>query len=237
MWSQASLFKSSFAARIPSPIELHSTKPKKIFLKRVKRGQMKTFNPSVATYAVAVATASCLTLLPVFASQIQQPDEASIIHRIDSTAQARYSTIASFTYTAHYTVYHGKDETTPIAEMTVNTTYRKGVGKSYVIVSESGSAVVQKFGLHPLLDNEKNINVPGNVEHSWFTSANYQMKLKPGVTQIIDGRNCLPYPWFPFTRPPIWSTESCGLIPATIRSLKSRASPPKAPPSLRAQPT
>ena len=60
-----------------------------------------------------------------------------------------------------------------------------------MIVSESGSAVVQKFGLHPLLDNEKNINVPGNVEHSWFTSANYQMKLKPGVTQIIDGRNCL----------------------------------------------
>jgi hypothetical protein len=50
---------------------------------------------------------------------------------------------------------------------------------------------VQKFGLHPLLDNEKTINLPGNVEHSWFTSANYQMKLKPGVTQIIDGRNCL----------------------------------------------
>ena len=111
--------------------------------------------------------------------------------KLDAAAQARYDTIAGFTYTEHYTVYHGNDETNPIAEMKVKATYQKGVGKNYTIVSESGSAVVQKFGLHPLLDNEKNINVPGNVEHSWFTSANYQMKLKTGVTQMIDGRNCL----------------------------------------------
>ena len=130
-------------------------------------------------------------LLAVATLPAQQPDEAAIIHRIDAAAQARYDSIAEFSYTDHYIVYHGKDETQPIAEMTVKTTYKKGVGKNYVILSQSGSEVVQKFGLHPLLDNEKNINLPGNVEHSWFTSANYQMKLKPGVTQIIDGRNCL----------------------------------------------
>ena len=37
-----------------------------------------------------------------------------------------------------------------------------------------------QFGLKPLLDNEKTINEPGNVEKSWFTSANYEMKLKAG---------------------------------------------------------
>jgi hypothetical protein len=132
-----------------------------------------------------------LALLATAPLPSQQPDEASIIHRLDAAAQARYSTIASFTYTDHYSVYHGTDETNPVAEMTVKTTYRKGVGKSYEILSQSGSEIVQRFGLHPLLDNEKNINLPGNVEHSWFTSANYRMKLKPGVTKIIDGRNCL----------------------------------------------
>jgi hypothetical protein len=150
---------------------------------------MNTFRPSVV--ARAVAALSCVALLAISPLSSQQPDEASIIHRLNAAAQARYDTIASFTYTDHYSVYHGADETHPVAEMTVKATYRKGVGKSYVIVSESGSAVVQKFGLHPLLDNEKTINLPGNVEHSWFTSANYQMKLKPGVTQVIDGRNCL----------------------------------------------
>jgi hypothetical protein len=150
---------------------------------------MNTFRPSVVVRAVAAV--SFLALFATSPLLSQQPDEASIIRRLDAAAQARYNTIASFTYTDHYSVYHGTDETHPVAEMTVKTTYLKGIGKSYAIVSESGSAVVQKFGLHPLLDNEKTINLPGNVEHSWFTSANYQMKLKPGVTQIIDGRNCL----------------------------------------------
>ncbi len=64
--------------------------------------------------------------------------------------------------------------------MTVNDTYKKGVGKTYTVLSQSGSALIIRFGLKPLLDNEKTINLPGNVEKSWFTSANYEMKLKPG---------------------------------------------------------
>jgi hypothetical protein len=38
--------------------------------------------------------------------------------------------------------------------MTVKTLYRKGVGKSYTILSQSGSSLLQKFVLAPLLDNE-----------------------------------------------------------------------------------
>jgi hypothetical protein len=32
--------------------------------------------------------------------------------------------------------------------------------------------------------------MPGIVEHSWFTSANYEMQLKPGGVQLLDGREC-----------------------------------------------
>jgi hypothetical protein len=50
--------------------------------------------------------------------------------------------------------------------------------------------MILRFGLHPLLDNDKTLNQPGNVEHSWFTSANYAMKLKPGGVQKINGHDC-----------------------------------------------
>ena len=109
-------------------LQLNSTAPsrRRYPRSRVKRGAVKTFNPSVATYAVAVATASCLTLLPVFASQIQQP-ERTFHHPSHRPRPHRPVTPPSpaLPITAHYTVYHGKDETTPIAEMTVNTTYRR----------------------------------------------------------------------------------------------------------------
>lgn len=75
--------------------------------------------------------------------------------------------------------------------MTVQTTYRKESGKSYAVVSESGSTVIRKFGLQPLLENEKRINDPSNREASWFTPANYDMKLKTGQPETLDGVDCL----------------------------------------------
>ena len=42
-----------------------------------------------------------------------------------------------------------------------------------------------------ILDNEKQLNQPGIREGAWITSANYEMKLKPGGTQLLDGRDCL----------------------------------------------
>jgi hypothetical protein len=119
-----------------------------------------------------------------------QPD-ATIIRDLDSANQARFDNVLAFTDVEHYTVYRGSDQSHPAAEMTVKMTYKKGSGKDYAILSQSGSSLVQKYGLRPLLDNEKAINDPAKVAQSWFTSANYEMHLKPGVTQTIDGRFCL----------------------------------------------
>ena len=49
----------------------------------------------------------------------------------------------------HYAVYRGKDETHPVAEMKVKTTYKKGFGKSYDILSQSGSEIHTKDWLEP----------------------------------------------------------------------------------------
>jgi hypothetical protein len=135
-----------------------------------------------------------ITLFAVIASQparAQQPDAATVIHDLDAANESRFENVLGFTDIEHYAVFRGKDHVHPEAEMTVRATYKKGVGKTYEVLSQSGSSLIQKFGLQPLLDNEKAINNPATVAQSWFTSANYQMELKPGVTQIIDGRTCL----------------------------------------------
>jgi len=121
----------------------------------------------------------------------QQPDAATIIHDLDAANQSRFETILAFTDIEHYAVYRGKDQIHPAAEMTVRMTYRKESGKTFEILSQSGSSLIQKFGLRPLLDGESAINDPAKVAQSWFTSANYSMHLKPGVTQMIDGHACL----------------------------------------------
>jgi hypothetical protein len=44
--------------------------------------------------------------------------------------------------------------------------------------------------LGTILDNEKHINEPGVREGAWLTSANYEMTLKAGGTQRLDGQDC-----------------------------------------------
>ena len=133
-----------------------------------------------------------LALAAGFATQMQQqPDEATIIQRVDGANENRYAHVLSYTDTEHYAVFRGNDETHPAAEMLVHMTYEKGKGKTYEIESRSGSTIIQKFGLEPLLENEKQINDPAVVKDSWFASANYDMHLKPGETRDLDGRTCV----------------------------------------------
>ena len=137
-----------------------------------------------------IARISILAVLGVAAAPTQEPDVAAVIRSIDAAVQARYEHVLGFTDIEHYAVYRGSDEAHPVAEMTVKDTYKKGEGKTYRVLSQSGSGVVMRFGLKPLLDNEESLNKPGNVERSWFTSANYAMKLKPGGRQRLNGRDC-----------------------------------------------
>jgi hypothetical protein len=141
----------------------------------------------VQRIAVSAFAFSLIAAVP----QAQQPDASAITRDLDAANQSRFDNVLSFTDVEHYTVFRGGDQTNPAAEMTVKMSYKKGVGKDYAILRQSGSSLLQKFGLQPLLENEKSINNPATVAQSWFTSANYEMRLKPGVTQTIDGRQCI----------------------------------------------
>ena len=121
----------------------------------------------------------------------QQIDAAATIQSVDRAVMARVNGIEKYTVTEHYALYRNHDETHPAAEMTVKTTYLRETGKSYEVVSESGSKILRSVVLGSILDNEKKINVPGVREGSWLVSANYDMKLKTGKVEQVGGRDCV----------------------------------------------
>jgi hypothetical protein len=131
-----------------------------------------------------------LALVPSAHPQASQTDEAAIIRGVDAAVKARLDAIAGYTVTEHYAVFRNNDQIHPVAERTVKTTYQKGVGKNYTILSDSGSSMIRKLVLEPILENEKRINTPPAVEKSYLISKNYEMKLHPGGPQTVNGREC-----------------------------------------------
>jgi hypothetical protein len=142
---------------------------------------------SIALGLLAVFLSGCFCPAVVSA---QQADNSSVVQHIDAAVQARFENTLGYFVTEQYAVFRNNDLVHPAAQMTVKTTYRKETGKSYEILSQSGSELIRRLVLSVILENEKRINLPGNREGSWITSANYQMKLKPGGTQQMDGRDC-----------------------------------------------
>jgi hypothetical protein len=143
------------------------------------------FRPSRLTFPAA-AMIACLCA----AAASQQPNEAAVIRGVDTAVKSRVDAIEGYTVTEHYAVYRGSDQAHPAAEMTVKTAYKRETGKSYTILTESGSAMLQRLVLNSILENEKRINEPGVREGAWLTSANYQMKLKPGRPERVNGHDC-----------------------------------------------
>jgi hypothetical protein len=119
------------------------------------------------------------------------PDNATVVQGIDTSVKARLDSVAGYTVTEHYTVFRNHDEAHPAAEMTVKTVYRKGSGKSYTILSQSGSPFLRSEVLGTLLEKEKRMSQPGNVETALIDSVNYDMKLTSEPSRQLEGRDCL----------------------------------------------
>jgi outer membrane lipoprotein-sorting protein len=133
----------------------------------------------------------CIVCAGIAAAAGQQVDNATILQKIDAAVKARVDGIEGYTVTEHYAVFRNNDELHPAAEMTVKTTYKRDTGKSYAILSQTGSSVMRSMVLNTILDNEKHVNEPGVREGAWITTANYAMQVKPGGIQKVDGRDCV----------------------------------------------
>jgi hypothetical protein len=138
-----------------------------------------------------ILTVAIFVLQATIKVPAQQQFTDAVIQKVDASVKTRSENIYGYTVTEHYAVYRNKDNINPVAEMTVDTSYLKDTGKSYVIVSKSGSEMIQNLVLNAILENEKHLNLPGVREGSWITSENYIMNLESSGTQQLDGRTCL----------------------------------------------
>jgi hypothetical protein len=141
---------------------------------------------ALASFLLALSLSATIAA-PISA---QSPDLSAIIQGIDNSVKNRTDKIADYTVTEHYVVYRGQDATNAAAEMTVQTVYRRQNGKSYTILSQKGSALMRDEVLGTLLDNEKRLSQPGNIETALINSTNYEIRLDPSIHESLNGRDC-----------------------------------------------
>lgn len=122
-------------------------------------------------------------------SLVAQSTDADVIRAIDTSVASREENLLGYTVTEHYSVFRGQDKVHPAAEMTVKTTYHKDRGKSYEVLSESGSEIIRKQVLGRILDSERTATQPANRPTALITSANYNLRVKGA--EVVGGRNCI----------------------------------------------
>jgi hypothetical protein len=142
-------------------------------------------------FAAYISKFALISLAAIGAPLLSQvPDIKTVIQGVDASVKNRVDRIADYTVTEHYVVFRGKDEH-PAAEMMVQTVYRKESGKSYTILSQNGSSIWRSEVLGTLLDHEKKMSQPGNVETALINSSNYEMKLDASPHESLYGHDCL----------------------------------------------
>lgn len=99
----------------------------------------------------------------------QQQD---VVHAIDAAELSRETNLSWYRVTEYYTIRNSHFSRP--AEATVETTYKRGQGKTYKVLSRSGPLLLQNRVLDRLLQEEGDMS-RGN--QAVLTSANYTMRL------------------------------------------------------------
>ncbi len=115
--------------------------------------------------------------------------EGEVVKKVDEAADARENNLTGYTVRERY-VLSRKSSSTPTAEMTVDTTYIKGKGKTHNVVSESGSGP-GKLVLHRVLENEQQLSQRRDRQDFLITSRNYEMSIPDLSEKEFRGRQCL----------------------------------------------
>jgi hypothetical protein len=116
----------------------------------------------------------------------RQACDASVIRGVDQAELDRETNLTGYSVTERYTLRNGRFQAS--AEMTVATVYRKGVGKSYQVLSRSGSSAVQTGVFDKLLLEEAEMSRGNTRQHVLATSANYKMRIIG--EESLAGRQC-----------------------------------------------
>lgn len=111
--------------------------------------------------------------------------QQDLIRQIDQAELRRESNLAEYTVSEYYTIKNS--HFSKPAEAIIETTYRRGQGKTYKVLSRSGPSLLRNRVLDRLLQEETQMSRGRMREQAILTSANYEMKLigKESVGDIL----------------------------------------------------
>ena len=108
---------------------------------------------------------------------------------VGKAEEGREARLLGYSVQELYALFRRGDEN-PSAVMDVSTTYLKDKGKTYKIVSESGSQT-GRFVLKKILQNEEQLSRGQDRADVLITSRNYDMSLPDSSVHKLYGRDCL----------------------------------------------
>jgi hypothetical protein len=137
---------------------------------------------------IAATLFVCFITLPHGKAQSGVPANSEIIQGIDHAVRAREVAVAGYTVKDHYAIFRN-GETNPSAEMTVQTVYKQGVGKSFTTLSQSGSGLLRSQVIEKILASEKEMSASDVRDSVLVNSANYEFTPDPAKVQY-NGKDC-----------------------------------------------
>ena len=106
----------------------------------------------------------------------QPPSEEVAIRAIDAAELRRETRLRGYNVTEHYSIKSSRFHNS--AEMTVTVEYRRDKGKTYQVISRSGSAMLQSRVFDRLLREEGEMSRGEARQQTLVNSRNYEMHLK-----------------------------------------------------------
>lgn len=152
-------------------------------LDTLMRATSRLFPPCI------VAACTALILLLPLVGVPQASSSAQVLKAVDASVTRREAGLVGYTAIEHYAVFRSSDAVHPAAEMTVRATYRSTSGKSYEILSESGSQFLRKAVLERTLQNERDLTKPAERVRALIDTGNYKMQVASNAT--LDDRPCI----------------------------------------------
>jgi hypothetical protein len=135
---------------------------------------------------VHLRTVAVVCLVAAVAFSARDDAGAAIVRAIDQAQVDREARLAGYTVTEHYLLRNSRFQDP--AEMTVETTYVRGAGKTYHVVSETGPSMLQTHVLDRMLKEEAAMSKGEQRKKALVISANYDLKVIGQET--LGGRNC-----------------------------------------------